>query len=659
MQSLMFGRMFRISCIVFFMVALLGCGDTTIKQFECNDDTECKASQSCQDGSCVVNDQDGDGWAPSKGGDFSRSKDCNDNNKDVHPGAPEICDNKTDDNCDGRTDEQPCQCQNGKTRECGTDLGICKKGTQTCKAGVWGACEGSVEPKVEECNGIDDDCDGTIDEEVANCCQPNQTRPCGSDKGECELGIQKCDTGKWTVCEGSKGPENEECNSKDDDCDGKVDNIKDSSDPLQQTCYSGDANTRKKGTCQDGFQLCKEGKWDTCQQEVLPEEEVCDNKDNDCDGQIDNVKGENKILQRECYSGDAGTKGKGVCKAGIERCTGGQWSTCVGEALPGKETCNGIDDDCDGQVDNTPGETKPLSQVCYSGSADTRQKGICKDGTQECTNGRWDSCKNDTLPGIEDCNGKDDDCDGRVDNVKGQPTPLSGACYSGSPSTRGKGACKDGSQTCTNGSWSACLGEVLPAAKEDCNGKDDDCNGAIDDQLPDLGTCQSNLQGECKAGTFQCVSGSKACVSITKPKTEVCNGKDDDCNGAVDDGNPGGGTACNFTGKPGICSAGKLECRNGNVQCIQVVSPATEVCNGKDDNCDGTTDNGASCSRGFSCNAGSCSACSQPTSRCSNYDLFCTSTAPAINCNCGFTSYCFQQSASIFCSGCCAERRCR
>lgn len=54
---------------------------------------------------------------------------------------------------------------------------------------------------------------------------------------------------------------------------------------------------------------------------------------------------------RECYTGAAGTQGKGACKAGKQRCTDGNWGPCLGEVTPQPERCNGIDDDCDGQID--------------------------------------------------------------------------------------------------------------------------------------------------------------------------------------------------------------------------------------------------------------------------------------------------------------------
>jgi hypothetical protein len=54
-----------------------------------------------------------------------------------------------------------------------------------------------------------------------------------------------------------------------------------------------------------------------------------------------------------CYSGPAATLGVGICKAGTRTCTAsGTWGTCDGEVLPRPETLNGLDDNCDGTVDN-------------------------------------------------------------------------------------------------------------------------------------------------------------------------------------------------------------------------------------------------------------------------------------------------------------------
>src|SRR5437588_361505 len=72
-------------------------------------------------------------------------------------------DGVVDDNCDGRVDEG-CACTDGALRLCGSNVGACRTGTQTCGRGAWGACTGGVTPGPETCNGVDDNCDGLTDE---------------------------------------------------------------------------------------------------------------------------------------------------------------------------------------------------------------------------------------------------------------------------------------------------------------------------------------------------------------------------------------------------------------------------------------------------------------------------------------------------------------
>jgi MYXO-CTERM domain-containing protein len=77
-----------------------------------------------------------------------------------------------------------------------------------------------------------------------------------------------------------------------------------------------------------------------------PSPEACNNVDDDCDGRIDDG------LTRSCYTGPAGTAGRGVCRAGTQTCATGRWGSCAGQVLPRTETCNRTDDDCDGRVDD-------------------------------------------------------------------------------------------------------------------------------------------------------------------------------------------------------------------------------------------------------------------------------------------------------------------
>jgi len=92
--------------------------------------------------------------------------------------SPEQCDG-ADNDCDGQTDEG-CPCQWGETRPCGTSVGACQQGLQICQFGRWGQCFGGVRPTDEECNGLDDDCDGEVDEG-----EGGGPLVCGDNEGDC------------------------------------------------------------------------------------------------------------------------------------------------------------------------------------------------------------------------------------------------------------------------------------------------------------------------------------------------------------------------------------------------------------------------------------------------------------------------------------------
>ena len=105
----------------------------------------------------------------------------------------------------------------------------------------------STPVKAELCDGVNNDCDGETDEGCE--CIVGDTQNCGSDVGQCVYGTQTCDiSGQWGECAGGVGPSEEVCDGEDNDCDGTDDEDSEGS-TLSQSCYTGPAGTEDMGVC--------------------------------------------------------------------------------------------------------------------------------------------------------------------------------------------------------------------------------------------------------------------------------------------------------------------------------------------------------------------------------------------------------------------------
>ena len=164
--------------------------------------------------------------------------------------------------------------------------GQCSYGTRTCTTNGWGQCQGAAGPSEEICDGIDNDCISGIDDTF-----PEEHQLCGFVEnvdygiGVCTPGVMKCDNG-GLYCNGHIGPSEEACDGLDNNCNGSID--EGIANATAIVCYEGPEGTMAIGECRAGVRYCTDGGFDgPCDNQVLPTVEICDNLDNDCDGEVD------------------------------------------------------------------------------------------------------------------------------------------------------------------------------------------------------------------------------------------------------------------------------------------------------------------------------------------------------------------------------------
>ncbi|MDI3283792.1 MopE-related protein [Polyangium sp. 15x6] len=190
---------------------------------------------------------------------------------------------------------------------------------------------------------------------------------------------------------------------------------------------------------------------------------------------------------------------------------------------PGIETCNAIDDDCDGGTDEDFG----LGVACNVGIGACAASGVIV-----CTGDELSSECSATpgAPVVETCNGIDDDCNGAVDEDFGL----------GMDCDVGIGACAaSGVVVCADDELSSeCSVTPGAPAAETCNGIDDDCDGAADEDFGLGMNCDVGVGACLASGVIVCdVLFNATCSAMPGlPSTETCNGVDDDCNGVTDEG---------------------------------------------------------------------------------------------------------------------------
>ena len=464
-------------------------------------------------GACVAcDDPDGDGFGL---GDGCQGADCDEDDPRINSDAADPCDG-ADNDCDGIADEDFVAV--------GCGQGACSAETR-CIDGVISDCIPlEPAPNDESCNGVDNDCDGRIDENY-------QPIVCGV--GACQAN-SSCQDGQETPCiEGQPIELDDNCDGIDQDCDNATD------EAFNPTPCGVGACSRTSACAQGVEVQCVEGAPE-------PLDVTCDNEDDDCDGRAD-----------EGFIAD--TCGIGVCvRQGL--CQDGAQIACIpGEPENEDSDCDGLDGDCDGQIDEGYQPT-----VCGLGLCSARS--ACVDGVEQ-------ACE----PGIAQdtdglCDGIDSDCDGLVDEGY-------------DPQACGLGVCSAAS-TCIDGIESACQPGAAGADDSVCDGQDTDCDGLIDEHFQPV-LCG---QGVCQ-NTSMCADGVLTNCDPLEPEVDIdieCDGEDNDCDGTVDEDYTI--VQCGV----GAC-ASTSACNDGQETHCTPSAPVSGddiLCDAIDEDCDGVVDEG-------------------------------------------------------------------
>jgi hypothetical protein len=602
-------------------------------------------------------DLDGDG--------YDATVDCDDGDPAVHPGAEETC-NGVDDDCDGYVDDADPGLVGGSSAFPDLDgdgfgddegeLGACSAGSGYVSEG--GDCDDAdpaVNPgAIEACNGLDDDCDGLVDDDDPGLIGAGlwYTDADGDGFGDSAGGSAACEQPPLTVAEGGDCDDtdaavhpgaDEHCNDIDDDCDGEIDEdgALDASTWYQDYDSDGHAGGDVSvDSCESPGAGWEAAATDCDDREptVYPgADELCDGVDNDCDMLVD----EDPVDAPSWY-GDADGDAYGDPATGTAACSqpGGtvlDSSDCDdtdAAVNPGAtELCNGYDDDCDALVDDDDpsvvggsawyadsdgdgyGNAAVVAFACLEPSGYAAVSGDCDDADATVS-----------PDADETCDGTDNDCDGVADESDAVGAPawyadLDGDGY-GDPASANHACSAPARHVADNTDCDDGVAAINPAASEICSGVDDDCDGLVDDDDPSVsgtGTWYADSDGDgfgdaatvvmaCWASSGVVASATDcddADAAVHPGASEACNGYDDDCDGLVDDddSSPTGASTwyldADLDGY-GDASSSTTACSepSGHVSdstdCddsdADVNPDATELCNGYDDDCDGLVD---------------------------------------------------------------------
>ncbi len=489
------------------------------------------------------------------------------------------------------------------------------------------------------------------------------------------------------------------CDGLDNDCDGVVDNpgqiVVEDNISATSCRFLGECNGNVAAYCNAGGQ--RPGQW-SCEYNInepktvaVPEdcnpdfsncnweELACDGKDNDCDGLADEMLDGRRI---EVESACSSVSGKGVCIPALldTKCVnvspGVRSFVCDTDDItlyqPVEEmdllACDSKDNDCDGLVDenivaSAPADIEGFTQGCLF-------KGVCGQGTVcTCNNGVWQANYSQVAnfgtgynfkPPLSDtyievaCDGKDNDCDGTVDESLEQDLAAAGVH---NPKLKSgcslKGVCEATIKWgCSEGGWFCDTSSVVnyEPTETKCDVKDNDCDGLVDETLSDKGPNGANCKNQGVCGgpgvAAACVTGQYLCYydsvqGYESAKETLCDGKDNDCDGTVDDAEDLNWSAVNACNRKGVCSSDQLAALcQGQMGWNCLYSALTDYqtspenrCDRKDNDCDGLTDEAAcsvcqACTGAADCISGACNKTPTGSDFCSSSLTTCVYVDP-------------------------------